>query len=215
MSEAGAEGLVEELRERWEATDAPVAKKINRLLKLAKRAADALEANARALAEAGAEIERLRKERDHWKFGHDASERQRDEALEALRGAVDRAFEDAKFAAAEMRPKNDRMDWTIYAKTRDACVDGVIAEIMKAQARALAVLENSKAGLADANTKSLSQDQEIAGLREELRRKDAALRMIGPLKASLENLRVENMLDERDRSLGHIATIEYRLGEIK
>lgn len=53
-------------------------------------AADALSAKDRDLAEARAEIERLRRERDHWKFGHDASERARDEALSALREKEER-----------------------------------------------------------------------------------------------------------------------------
>ena len=79
-----------------------------------ERMADALQAAERALSSSQAEVRALR---------------------EALAETADRAFEDAKFAAAEVRPKNDRMDWTEFAKIRDACIDSVIGEIMKAQAR--------------------------------------------------------------------------------
>lgn len=43
--------LVERLRVRWEATDEPVAKKVNRFIKERKEAADAIEAKDRKIAE--------------------------------------------------------------------------------------------------------------------------------------------------------------------
>lgn len=56
---SGLEALVERLRERWEATDAPVSKKINRLIKLCREAADAIAALIAERDEALAEIERM------------------------------------------------------------------------------------------------------------------------------------------------------------
>lgn len=50
MTKAEVQALVDRLRERWEATDAPVAKKINRLLATCREAADALEALSRTAA---------------------------------------------------------------------------------------------------------------------------------------------------------------------
>lgn len=78
-SAASGMGLVEELRRRAYSSQSLVGKRFF------TQVADALSAKDRELAEARAEIERLRRERDHWKFGHDASERARDEALSALR----------------------------------------------------------------------------------------------------------------------------------
>lgn len=45
-----------------------------------------------------------------------------------------KAFDEAKYAAAEVRPKNDRSDWTDYAKDVDHVVDMVITEIEKRHA---------------------------------------------------------------------------------
>lgn len=53
---------------------------------------------------------------------------------ETWRMATDSAYENAKFAAAEVRPQNARDDWTEYAKTRDECINSVIAQIEKRQA---------------------------------------------------------------------------------
>jgi hypothetical protein len=94
--------LVSELRERWEATDAPVAKKINRLLKLASRAAAALESTSRALSEKEGELAEARAEAKGWQNAAHLSAceagsglleeatRQRDEALAALKASEER-----------------------------------------------------------------------------------------------------------------------------
>lgn len=43
---------------------------------------------------------------------------------------------------------------------------------------------------------------------------EEARKFFGPMKASLMNMRRENLLDERDRCLGYIEEVEYRMRRI-
>lgn len=188
MSGVDIAGLVEELRERWEATDAPVAKKINRLLRLAKQAADALLAQAAELAEANRWGEILEAEQNaiaaklpgvrfmdppdggspslaeqvkRMREALDAAERERDEALAALKASeealderIDTAWADgARFVVNELdslipdstlvRDKLVDIDQMIARRYADAIAS-------RKERRARSVLENSPATPADA-----------------------------------------------------------------
>lgn len=186
--------LVAELRNAltdWNGADIPDAElpRIDVLCGTLRRAADALEANARALAEAGAEIGRLRSELAEAKsaiteannslFGSQgyflslnggaADKYHLSRAIEDMKASgrkSDRALLDAQEA---LKPfARLKLPW------KPAGNAGAYSILFDDIRRAQSALDNRAVALADATPEksTLSQDQEIAGLREEVRRKD-------------------------------------------